>query len=119
MTTIKAIPLFAGMLLKNSSNASKPPADAPSPTTGNLGLPISLDLLPAFFLGFAFLLVAVFFAEVRLFFAEVRLLDSVFDFELLFRELPAVFFLRGDDFFLAKCEPFIFVHHAGTPGTSD
>jgi hypothetical protein len=31
-----AIPLFAGTLSKNCSNASKPPADAPMQTIGNL-----------------------------------------------------------------------------------
>ena len=99
------------MLLKNSSNASSPPADAPNPTTGNRSLPISRDLLPAFFLGFVFWLAAVFLDA-------VRLLDFVFALELFLRELPGDLFLLGDDFLLAKCDPLSFVHHADSPDIS-
>src|SRR5271166_3949607 len=36
-TSTKAMPLFAGIALKNFLNASSPPAEAPSPTTVHSG----------------------------------------------------------------------------------
>lgn len=38
------MPASAGMWSKNSCNASSPPADAPTPTTGNLSEPGSIHL---------------------------------------------------------------------------
>src|SRR5689334_8544818 len=37
-TRMKAIPVSGGICTKNCSNASRPPAEAPIPTTGNGGL---------------------------------------------------------------------------------